>query len=197
MAKKKSKTECSGMTWGDFLVLVDKLKKMREYKFLLFAALGSYCGLRASDILPLRWSDLVDVKEILIQETKTGKTRRIAINESLKEIIDYCYRKFNETNRRGDDPDAPIFINRSGNVLSLQYINRKLHFLFNACGIMVQNPSSHTFRKTFAKKIYEMNKKSEASLIMLSHIFNHSSVAVTRQYIGIIQEQIQDVYLSL
>ena len=197
MPKKKLKTECSGMSWGDFLVLVDQLKKMREYKFLLFVSLGSYCGLRANDILRLRWSDIIDCSEILIEESKTGKTRRISINENLKEIIDLCFRKFNETNKKGYGPDSIIFHNRSGNILSLQFINRKLHELFKACNITVQNPSSHTFRKTFAKKIYEMNKRSEASLIMLSHIFNHSSLTVTRKYIGIIQEQIQDVYLSL
>ena len=60
MGKLKQKTECSGLEWGDFLLLLDKLKKEKEYRFLLFSAIGTYCGLRANDILSLRWCDILD-----------------------------------------------------------------------------------------------------------------------------------------
>jgi site-specific recombinase XerD len=35
------------------------------------------------------------------------------------------------------------------------------------------------------------------ALIYLSEIFNHSSIAVTRRYLGIRQEQLKDIYMNL
>lgn len=199
MGKQNSRTECSGLEWGDFLLLLDKLKKEKEYRFLLFAAIGTYCGLRAGDILNLRWIDVLNKTEIEIKEKKTAKVRHITMNQNLLDIINYCYEEI--LVKLGDDfqKEQYIFCNRNKGKLSIQYINRKLHEIFRqVVGKMkVKNPSSHTFRKSFGKRIYEMNGKSPESLVLLSQIFGHSSIAITRKYIGISQEQIQNVYISL
>ena len=39
--------------------------------------------------------------------------------------------------------------------------------------------------------------KAEAALVLLSKMFNHSSIAITRRYIGLSKEQIDDVYTSI
>ena len=46
-------------------------------------------------------------------------------------------------------------------------------------------------------RVYEKYGQSENALITLSQIFNHSSIAMTRKYIGITQEKIKAVYLNL
>lgn len=199
MGKKNSKTECSGLEWGDFLLLLDKLKKDKDYRFLLFAAIGTYCGLRVSDILNLRWVDVLNSTEIEIKEKKTAKIRNITMNQNLLDIINYCYEQI--AVKLGDDfqEEQYIFCNRNKGKLSIQYINRMLHEIFrhNNGKMKTPNPSTHMFRKTFGKRIYEMNGKSPESLVLLSQIFCHSSIAITRKYIGISQEQIQNVYISL
>ena len=199
MGKQNLRTECSGLEWGDFLLLIDKLKKEKEYRFLLFAAIGTYCGLRAGDILNLRWIDVLNKTEIEIKEKKTAKVRHITMNQNLLDIINYCYQQI--ALNLGDDfqKECYIFCNRNKGKLTIQYVNRKLHdiFRFSNSKIKVQNPSTHTFRKTFGKRIYEMNGRSPESLVLLSQIFGHSSIAITRKYIGISQEQIQNVYISL
>ena len=189
MGKLKQKTECSGLEWGDFLLLLDKLKKEKEYRFLLFSAIGTYCGLRANDIL--------DKNEIQILEKKTTKTRNITINQNLFDIIKYCEEKLYPTIGKEIYWDNFIICNREQKKLSLQYVNRKLHYLFDLSKLKVQNSSSHTFRKTFGKRIYEMNGRSSDSLVLLSQIFGHSSIEITRKYIGLRREQIQNVYISL
>lgn len=93
--------------------------------------------------------------------------------------------------------DNYIFTNRKRKRISIQYINRRLKWIFGKYRVKTDNPSSHTLRKTFGKRVYEVNDKSESSLIMLSLVFSHSSLAITQRYLGITQEQIQDVYLSL
>jgi integrase len=199
MGKQNLRTECSGLEWGDFLLLLDKLKKEKEYRFLLFTAISTYGGLRANDTLNLRWIDVLNKTEIEIKETKTSKVRHITMNQNLIDIINYCYEQL--AVKLGDDfqEEQYIFCNRKKGRLSIQYINRKLHeiFRYNNSKIKVQNPSTHTFRKTFGKRIYEMNGRSPEALVLLSQIFGHSSIAITRKYIGISQEQIQNVYISL
>jgi site-specific recombinase XerD len=93
--------------------------------------------------------------------------------------------------------DGYIFANRWGGKISISYVNRRLHKIFEVYNIKVQNGSTHTLRKTFGKRVYEMDGKSEKSLIYLSEIFSHASIATTKLYIGITQAQISDVYLKL
>jgi integrase len=194
MAQKKVKTECSGLEWSQFLVLVDRLKKDKNYRFLLFVGIGCYCGLRCGDILSLRWKDIVDKAEIEIREKKTGKSRTITINQSLIEIINHCFEVQGRVEVNLEDF---VFCNRIGNKLSIQYINRQLHKLLPKYLIRAKNYSSHILRKTFGKRCYEMHGKSPESLVLLSQIFGHSSISITRSYIGISQEKIQNVYISL
>ena len=194
MAQKKVKTECSGLEWSQFLVLIDRLKKDKNYRFLLFIGIGSYAGLRCGDILSLRWQDIVGKSEIIINENKTGKSRTITINQSLVEIINHCYQIQAKIDTNLHDF---IFCNRTGSKLSIQYINRQLDKLFHKYHIKAQNYSSHILRKTFGRRCYEMHGKSPESLVLLNEIFGHSSISITRSYIGLSQEKIQNVYISL
>lgn len=194
--KKSKVTETTGMDWGEFLNLVQQLKKDKEYLFSLLISVGCYTGLRISDILNLRWEDVLGKQEVHIKEKKTSKIRLITINPGLAEIIEFVHKKLTETERISDDSDL-IFINRSGSKLSIQYVNRKLHRLFEYYEVSVPKPSSHTLRKTFGKAVYEKSGKTDASLVLLSQIFKHSSTSVTRRYIGIQKEEIQNAYLFL
>jgi len=195
MEKKNLKTECSGIEWGQFLTLTEKLKRNKEYKFLLLVSLGGYCGLRIGDLLNLKWVNIMNKDELELQEGKTGKHRKITFNETLKEIISLCYNnaRFNP----GFEINDIVFCNKNKKALTRQYINRQLHIIFKENRVKVQNGSSHTLRKTFGRRVYEMNDNSEASLILLSSIFNHTSTSITRKYIGLTQEKIQNVYLNL
>jgi len=84
-----------------------------------------------------------------------------------------------------------------GGVLSTQYINRKLKLIFRHYKVKVAKVSSHTLRKTFGRRVYELNYKSDDALIKLSQMFNHANTAITRRYIGIQAEAIADIYLNL
>lgn len=195
MAKQNQRTECNGIEWGQFLTLIESLKRFKEYKFLLFVSLGGYCGLRIGDILSLKWEQIIGKNELHLHEGKTGKYRRITMNASLQAIIQQVYTSLEREHHL--QAGQYVFKGRSGQPMSRQYVNRILRQLFQKSKIKVQNPSSHTLRKTFGKRVYEVNDRSEASLILLSSIFNHSSTAITRKYIGISQETIKDAYLNL
>ena len=168
---------------------------MRRYREYLLIGTGAYLGLRASDLLNLRWSDVLHRDEIIIVENKTGKARQVTINASLQEILNLVLL---ERSRQGKfNIDQYLFANRQDKKVSIQYINRLLKKTFSDYGVKTQNASTHTFRKTFGKRVWEMDGKSERSLSYLSQIFNHSSFSIARKYIGIVQEDIRNIYLSL
>jgi integrase len=195
MSKINTSTVCSGIEWNSLLGLIERLKKAKRYREYLLIGTGAYLGLRASDLLELKWSDVLGKEEVEITENKTGKHRYISINSSLKDILAYTSR---ELSRHGKfNYDSFLFANRNGGKVSIQYINRLLKKTFSDFGVKTQNASTHTLRKTFGKRIWEMDGKSERSLIYLSQIFNHSSISITRRYIGIVQEDIRDIYMKM
>ena len=73
MSKANSSTVCSGIEWNSLLGLLVRLKKANRIREYLLIGSGAYLGLRASDLLYLRWLDLIDKDEIGITEKKTGK----------------------------------------------------------------------------------------------------------------------------
>ena len=204
MAKKGIKTKTSPMSWEQFQTLTGKMandiehlslsnkKKVQLSKFYLLINIGCYMGLRLSDILSLTWEDILDRDTLDIVEQKTKKQRQLTINGKLKSIIKK-YKEFIQP----DTINEKVFTNSHGQVFSRQYINRKLKNIFKEYKIKVDNPSSHTLRKTFGLRVYEMNFKSDDALITLSEIFNHSNTSITRKYIGLQGKKIENIYLSL
>lgn len=194
MNKGKS-TTTSGMEWNTMLGLSERLKKDGLYRDYLLIIVGCYFGLRIGDLLNLKWNDLLDAQEIIVLEGKTKKKRRITLNQSVINALIFCSEKQKE--KHAFRIERYIFANRWGGKITVSYINKRLKFIFKKYNVKVANASSHTLRKTFGKRIYEMDNKSERSLIYLSEIFSHSNIAITRKYIGITQEQISDLYINL
>jgi integrase len=203
MAKKGNLTTAAPMNWDQFQNLIsrmafdlDKLpvnRKKSHARLMLLIAVGCYCGLRAGDILSLTWEQVTFTDILIIAEQKTSKTRSITINAELKNIINRV-KAIIQPLSGGE----LIFLNADGTgTLSIQYINRTLKKIFIKYGIKSKSVSSHTLRKTFGLRVFEKNYKSEEALITLSEIFNHSSTAITRRYIGLQAEKIQNIYLTL
>jgi integrase len=177
------------------LGLLVRLKKDNKIIPYLLIGTGAYLGLRAKDLLNIRWIDVLGKHEVTITESKTGKVRTITINESLKEILKYASTQISLSGRFRIE--NYLFANRKGQKFTIQYANRLLKSTLKTYRVKTQNASTHTLRKTFGKRVWEMDGQSERSLVYLSQIFNHSNVGITRRYIGIVQEDIRNIYLNL
>lgn len=183
------------MDWNVMLGLCHQLKKDKQFKDYLFINTGCYFGLRVSDLLTLRWADVLEKDEFVIEEKKTGKKRHITINENMKLAFKEMIMELKKINKY--HVNDYLFSNNSKQPMTIQYMNRRLHKVFDRYKVKVKNGSTHTLRKTFGKRVWEMDNKSERSLIYLSEIFSHSSIATTKRYIGIIQQDIENIYLNL
>lgn len=193
MALKGSRTTTGYIQWDTFTQLLLKLQRDGEHKFCLLIGVGCFTGLRISDILALKWEDVLDKDILSINEKKTKKHRKLKINQDLKDLTSKCY-----VHMKSPSIHQHVFINKYGTkAIRLQWVNEKLKRLFKEYNIKTTNASSHTLRKTFGRRVWELNDYSEKSLVLLSEIFNHSSVQITKRYLGIKEEEIFDVYDQL
>jgi integrase len=166
-----------------------ELESGRNFKLALLIVIGINTGLRISDLLKLRGSDISREKMIIIEQ-KTKKERKIEINDNIK-IAFAIYKERMGHHYKSEDY---LFISNKGGIYSIRQINRLLQRFFESTGKKI---SSHSLRKTFGRRVWVINEYSDKSLILLSHLFNHSSVQITRIYLGIREEEIKDVYLNL
>lgn len=190
MSLKYSNTTADFLQWNEAMNLIRNLASDHNYKLSLFFALGCFTGLRVSDILALRWKQLLKVSEFTITEKKTGKSRTIRINPQLQKHIIDCYKHINPVGL-----DAPILVSQMGTVYSIQRINVILKEIKVKYRLSVKNFSCHSLRKTFGRQVYNQNSdNSELALVKLMELFNHSSVSITKRYLGLRQEELLNTY---
>jgi len=65
---KNRRTTTSGMDWNTMTGLCHRLKEDKLYRDYLLILIGCFFGLRISDLLQLRWQDVVDKTEVIIIE---------------------------------------------------------------------------------------------------------------------------------
>jgi integrase len=191
MSKKGQNTTTSFIEWNDFISLITRLENDKEYKFCLLISIGVFTGLRISDLLLLRYSQILDCDVFFLTEKKTKKERSIKVNSTLKEIVYRIYHKSGLTNL-----DELIFLNKYGTKsIDKSYVNVKLKELFSKYRIRVKgNISTHTFRKTLGRRVMEVNNYSSESMVLLMELFGHSNMGITKRYLGITQDEIHNVY---
>lgn len=191
MSKKGQKTTTSFIEWNDFISLITRLEKDKEYKFCLLISVGVFTGLRISDLLNLKFSHLLNGDVFVLTEKKTKKERSIKVNSTLRDIVSRIYVKSGISNQ-----DELIFLNKYGTKsIDKSYVNVKLKELFSKYRIRVKgNVSTHTFRKTLGRRVVEVSNYSNESLILLMELFGHSNMGITKRYLGITKDEIHSVY---
>ena len=190
MSLKYSTTTADYLVWSDAMNLIRKLAKDGNFKMSLLIALGCFTGLRISDILALRWEQILSTEEFTIIEKKTGKKRVLRLNPQLQQHIRECYEQILPISIK-----SPILVSQKGTVFTIQRINVILKEIKRKYRLKVKNFSCHSLRKTFGRQVYNMNSEnSELALVKLMELFNHSSLAITKRYLGLRQEEILQTY---
>ena len=190
MSLKYSTTTADYLVWSDAMNLIRKLAKDKNYKMSLLIALGCFTGLRISDILALTWEQILNTEEFAITEKKTGKKRVLRLNPQLQQHIQECHEQIQPLK-----DTSYILVSQKGTVFTIQRINVILKEIKKKYRLKVKNFSCHSLRKTFGRQVYNMNSdNSELALVKLMELFNHSSVAITKRYLGLRQEEILETY---
>ncbi|MDT2481107.1 tyrosine-type recombinase/integrase [Enterococcus avium] len=150
----------------------------RDY---LIMAIGIKTGLRISDILNLKVSDVKNKTQTEIIEIKTGKKRTVHLKSLTSNIIDYL----NTEHSAESEWLFPSPTDNTKHLASHQYykILQKI-----ADNLGLDYIGTHTLRKTFS---YFFLKQNKGDIVTLMKILNHSSQAVTLRYAGIEEEDIK------
>ena len=157
---------------------------------------GVNTALRISDLLAITMKDVQaldnDKPTLNIIEQKTGKHRKIVVNQTALDVIqrrlaDYPNHAWlfqtEAANRNRREPPKPI--NR-----------RSVSRVFKKVGQKVAPKialGTHSMRKT---RGYAMHKAGR-SIESIAKVLNHSSPAVTMRYIGLVQQDIDESYTEL
>lgn len=193
MSVLHSHTTADYIEWDTMLTLIRKLYDDKKIRLSLLIGCGCFLGLRISDLLNLKWEQLLDCEIVVFNEKKTMKAKRIAINNGFRQHIIDCYTALDIK-----ENSQFCFLNKYGKVISIQMINRQLKNINSMYGLNIQNLSSHSLRKTFGRRIIEnAGNNPEMALIKLCEYFNHASPEITWQYLGLPAEDYAILFKEL
>jgi integrase/recombinase XerD len=146
------------------------------------------CGLRVSELVNLRITDIHSVEGFIVVTGKGNKQRLVPVSgKALKEIDNYkIYR-----NRLPVIHDRNIlFLNRRGSALTRSMIFTIIKDLAARAGIK-KNISPHTFRHSFATHMIEAG----ADLRAVQEMLGHESILTTEIYTHIDRGFLRDTLI--
>lgn len=202
--EKAHHTACTYMEWDQAMLFIMKLEQEKKYSLMMCVAIGVYTGMRISDMLKLRWRDIYGVDEVILREKKTKKVRKVFLSDRLKviikrvfedlEVIDFSQHVICRSPRPGKKP-------MRNKAWSYDTVRRQLIFNSYYLGIKMASKNgtfgTHSLRKTFGRRVWELEGADERALVLLMDIFNHSSLSITKRYLGIRIEEIEHIYKNL
>jgi integrase len=167
---------------------IQTIKKLLADKPLDLAlfTVGINTNLRASDLLRIKVKQVKDLNpndEIVLNEKKTKKERRINLNKACIEAIQGLL----ESKEYSDDDY--FFMGQRG-VLTVPTVNAKVKAWCRAINLK-GNYGSHTLRKTWG---YHQRVSFGTDLPTLMECFNHSTQKQTLAYLCVQPEEIRNVY---
>ena len=194
MSLKGSITTADYLPYADYQKLVQTLINEKKYWWACYCILSFCTGLRFSDVRKLKWRDILDQQKIIVMAEKTKKTHIIPIGKNASEHFTTLYQYMGKPNKQDY-----ILSNKINNqkAVSIQYINRTLKKWAKIYELDIENFSTHTFRKTFGRYVYEKGGRDNKTLIYLNRIFKHTSLDTTMIYLGIRDDEISSIFNSI
>lgn len=177
----------------------DNQRQIANRNKMLFL-IGINVGLRASDLMQLRWSyfyknDMAFKEFYVLQPKKTKKTGKfvkIFFNQTVKKAVENYVSDYPVENL-----DGYLFKSRKGdNPITERGLWKIIVDVADDAGIE-KNVGSHSLRKTWARNIYDNAEDKSEALVMLQECLRHSDSLTTLRYISIMDEEKKDMYESI
>jgi integrase len=170
------------------------LRGQCRFRDLLLFVMGINTALRISDLLSLRVDDFFDEERCLkqrfwIQERKRRKRHEVVINSSIQEALDEYMAAYPDI---ASDYGHFVFFNTKTGDFSVPIKRGQAwKFIVSICrqvGLR-GNFGTHSLRKTWG---YHARMQG-VDLALIMHKLNHSSIAHTKRYLGITDDELQAV----
>lgn len=150
---------------------------------------------RIGDLLQLRWEDVYNHEKdcpkghICIKEQKTGKERIVPINGAERKTL----TAYHDICKHTAANDFLFYsLRNKTRPISRYQAYRIIKEAATESGLE-EHISCHSLRKTFGYHAW----KQGTPPVMLMELYNHSSYCITKRYLGIEQDERDDVYLNI
>lgn len=158
--------------------LIDASKDLLD---LVIATLLIETGLRASELLSIRWSDVdLGAREIYVRSAKYGEERVVFIGDLSKRALE----AWKENASGSDDRVVPI---------TYTALYKRLKKLALRAGIDPRRVRPHVLRHTFATEAL----KKGLPLPALQRILGHKDIKTTQVYLHMVKDDIKNMYLKI
>jgi integrase len=178
-----------------------KMKDIENIKKILKdgKSIRNYCvficginwALRASDLLAIKLGDVRDLQTRqtkAITEKKTGKTNYITMNTATRDALDlYLTQRKNNL-----EDNEPLFLSQKSESLTVRSLNRLVQQWTDSINLK-GHFGSHSLRKTWG---YVQRKEFGTPIELIQERYKHSSPAITRLYLGIEREEVEEINLK-
>ena len=146
------------------------------------------CGLRVSELITLKISNIYKNDEFIRVLGKGNKERLIPISKATLKSIELYISGERLHQSINDKNSDTLFINRRGNMLSRQMIFIIIKNLAEKAGIK-KNIGPHTLRHSFATHLLE----GGADLRAVQQMLGHASISTTEIYTHISDQYLREV----
>jgi len=172
------------------LAIKRNLRESGNIRNYLLFVMGINTSLRISDLCSLKVSDVIDQKGnikdyLFVKEKKTGRNAKIYLNEVVKQALNSYLESV-----KAIDPGAYLFKSeRSSKPLERVRVWTMIQDWVKEAGLEGERYGTHSLRKTWG---YQARKQG-VPIEQISEKLGHRSVTVTKRYIGINQEEINNI----
>lgn len=149
------------------------------------------CGLRVSELVNLKISEVHKEEEFLIVIGKGNKQRLVPINGMALKHIDIYLKNIRSHIAVKKGNEDVLFLNRRGSMLSRVMIFYIIKQLVEKTGIK-KSISPHTFRHSFATHLLE----NGADLRAVQEMLGHESITTTEIYTHISNHTLKDAIIK-
>ncbi|GAA4326997.1 site-specific tyrosine recombinase XerD [Pontixanthobacter gangjinensis] len=149
------------------------------------------CGLRVSELIDLKISDLFFEEGFIKVTGKGDKQRFVPISEYTIKFINIYKDQVRVHQVIKPEVTDTLFLNRRGNRLTRAMIFTIVKRLTEAAGIR-KKVSPHTFRHSFATHLLE----NGADLRAIQQMLGHESITTTEVYVHVDRSHLKDVMES-
>lgn len=170
--------------------LLKILSFAKDEVFKTFILFAYYTGMRSSEICNLQWSDIdLDKNMIFIRNkdsfsTKTGKNRRIPINEGLKLILQKYINLITLFNTITDD--GYVFVNNYKTKFNKDIISKRFKRIIRKAGLS-EKFHFHCLRHSCLTDLVQ----NGVNVYNIKEIAGHSSIKTTENYLHASLDELQ------
>ncbi|CAD0222111.1 site-specific tyrosine recombinase XerD [Chryseobacterium sp. D764] len=149
------------------------------------------CGLRVSELIDLKISNINFKEQYIKVNGKGNKTRFVPLADYTADLLENYIKEVRSKGKINKKYEDTLFLNSRGTSMSRVIVFLIIKELTDKAGVN-KKISPHTFRHSFATHLLQ----NGADLRYIQEMLGHSSITTTEIYTHLKTEELRDVILS-